>query len=146
MSQADKTALEGILGEIAKMDDEDAVAIYKIQRRLEELSNSEIKNYSKGYSRQRITEQLNELSDILDARMSMQLIADGQWDPETDARRPVVTENGVFSPEENDEPAGPTEPTPSTEPTQEPELNFFQRIIKAIVDFFRKLFGWIMGD
>ena len=53
---------------------------------------------AKGYSRQRIIEQLNELSDILDARISMELIADKEWNPEENRTRPTVTENGIVFP------------------------------------------------
>ena len=56
---------------------------------------------AKGYSRQRIVEQLNELVEILDARISMELIADGEWNPEEIRVRPTVTESGIIFPSDH---------------------------------------------
>lgn len=142
MDEEKKVALAEILDEICQMSDEGAVEIFKIQKRIDTLAKSEIKNYAGGYSRQRIVEQLNELSDILDARISMQLIEDGQWDPEEDNRRPIVNEDGVFEHEDPVQPEPPTEPGDNGDTDAEPEeLGFFARIWQAIVNFFKKLFG-----
>ena len=146
MTEAQKADLETILNEIAAMSDEDSVAIYLIKNRIETFVKSEIKNYAKGYSRQRIIEQLNEIVDILDARISMQLIADGEWDPETEPQRPTVNENGVGVPNKPDNPTKPPveggDDNGSNNNTTEPEeLGFFARLIQAIIAFFQKLFG-----
>lgn len=96
MTSDQKAAFEAVLSEIVAMPATNAVEIYKIKAAVEDLaSTSQMKNYAKGYSRQRIIEQLEELASILDARISMQLIADDQWDPEIHNLRPTVTENGV---------------------------------------------------
>ncbi len=95
-------ALEAAIAEIEKMPAETAVDIYKIQKKVEALAKNGIKDIAKGYSRQRIVEQLNELADILDARISMELIADGEWDPEENRIRPTVTENGIIFPSEHE--------------------------------------------
>lgn len=146
MSAEQREALSAVLDTIAEMDDSDAVAIYKIQKALSDLTKtSEIKKYASGYSRQRILEQLEYLVDILDARISMQLIADGEWDPETEPQRPTVNENGIGVPDNNN-----PDPKPPVDdgnqnvegPTDEPEeLGFFARIIQAIIAFFKRLFG-----
>ena len=96
MTADQKAAFDAALSEILAMPATNAVEIYKIKAAVEDLaSTSQMKNYAKGYSRQRIIEQLEELVSILDARISMQLIADDQWDPEIHNVRPTVTENGV---------------------------------------------------
>ncbi len=96
MTAEQKASFEAALTAITEMPATSAVEIYKIKATVENLaSTSEMKNYAKGYSRQRIIDQLDELVSILDARISMQLIADEQWDPEVHNLRPTVTENGV---------------------------------------------------
>ena len=71
-------------------------------KKIETLSKNGVKDMAKGYSRQRITEQLNELADMLDARISMELIADGEWNPEENRVRPTVTENGIVFPSDHE--------------------------------------------
>ena len=142
MTEENKAELEAIFAEILAMPHENAEDIYNIVKALQSLSKTDIKNYAKGYSRQRIIEQLNELADILDARISMQLIADGEWDPETDPMRPS------FEKENNNTPVVPNPPvndnTNDNNNTQEPEeLGFFARIIQAIILFFKRLFGLV---
>ena len=156
MSAEQRAALETILNEIAGMSDENAVEIYKIKKAVEDLSQtSALKNYASGYSRQRIMEQLKELVKILDARISMKLIEDGEWDPELDNRRPIVNENGVFDPDDfnnnnddNNTDDGNTDNgndnTDNGDSNVEEDtgiLGFFAKIIQAIIDFFKKLFG-----
>lgn len=98
MTAEQKAALEAAFAELEAMTAETAVDIFKIQKKLDDLSKNGIKDMAKGYSRQRIIEQLNELSDILDARISMELIADKEWNPEENRTRPTVTENGIVFP------------------------------------------------
>ena len=146
MTAEQKEAFKLVLDAIAEMDDNDAVSIYKIKKAITDLAKTtEMKKYASGYARQRIIEQLNYIADILDARMSMQLIADGQWDPEVDSQRPIVDENGIRNPDET------TQKPPVNQdgnlnvqprPTEEPEeLGFFARILQAILNFFRRLFS-----
>ena len=101
MTAEQKAALEAAIAELEAMPAETAVDIYKIMKKVEALAKTGIKDMAKGYSRQRIVEQLNELCDILDARISMELIADGEWDPEQIRVRPTVTENGIVFPSDH---------------------------------------------
>jgi hypothetical protein len=71
MTEQNKTDLAAIFEEIAAMSDEDAQSIYDIHNRIAAFVKNEVKNYAKGYSRQRMIEQLNDLVDILDARVSV---------------------------------------------------------------------------
>ena len=147
MNAEQKAALATVLDTIAAMDDSDAVAIYKIKKAISDLATTNgLKKYASGYSRQRIMEQLNYLVDILDARISTQLIADGQWDPETQSQRPIVNENGIVQPG-NSTPKPPVNQGGNiniNKPVEEPEeLGFFARIIQAIIMFFKRLFGLV---
>lgn len=139
MTAEQKASLEAIFDEILAMDYDDAQAIYSIECRIAKLAKSETKDLAKGYSRQRINEQLNELCSILDARVSMKLIEDEEWNPEDGSQRPELEDPTV----ENDPTVDPGTPGDDDvdEPTEEPKLNFFQRIWQAILNFFRKLFG-----
>lgn len=101
MTAEQKDALAAAIEEIEMMPAETAVDIYKILKKVEALAKNDVKDMAKGYSRQRIVEQLNELIDILDARISMELIADGEWDPEQVRVRPTVTENGIIFPSDH---------------------------------------------
>ena len=96
MTAEQKAALVAAIEEIEDMSAETAVDIYKILKKVEALAKSGVKDMAKGYSRQRIVEQLNELVEILDARISMELIADGEWNPEEIRVRPIVTESGII--------------------------------------------------
>ncbi|MBO5715029.1 MAG: family 10 glycosylhydrolase [Clostridia bacterium] len=144
MTEQNKADLEAVFAEIIAMPCDNAEDIYNIVKALQSLSKTDIKNYAKGYSRQRIIEQLNELAEILDARISMQLIEDGEWDPETEPTRPSFEE-------ENNNTNTPVVPNPPVDDntndnnnTQEPEeLGFFARIIQAIILFFKRLFGLV---
>ncbi len=101
MTEEQKGALVAALAELEAMPAETAVDIYKILKKVEALAKNGVKDMAKGYSRQRIVEQLNELADILDARISMELIADGEWNPEEIRVRPTVTENGIIFPSDH---------------------------------------------
>ena len=96
MTAEQKAALVAAIAEIEEMSAETAVDIYKILKKVETLAKSGVRDMAKGYSRQRIAEQLNELVEILDARISMELIADGEWNPEEIRVRPIVTESGII--------------------------------------------------
>jgi hypothetical protein len=101
MTAAQKEALVAAIAELEAMPAETAVDIYKILKKVEALAKNGVKDMAKGYSRQRIIEQLNELVEILDARISMELIADGEWNPEEIRVRPIVTENGIIFPSDH---------------------------------------------
>lgn len=148
MTEEKRAALAEAFSEIEGMSANDAVEIYKIFAKVQNLTKtSVIKAYASGYSRQRIIEQLEYLADILDARISMQLISDGVWDPEKIPTRPTVNENGVTfpdtTPDDNETPdPGTTPDDGGSEKNEEPEKeNFFVRIWRAIVNFFKRLFG-----
>ena len=89
MTEQQKADLKTALDKISAMNSATAEDIYAIYEALAEFAKSEVKNYAKGYSRQRIIEQIEYIADIVDARVSMQLIADGEWDPETTPVRPL---------------------------------------------------------
>ena len=133
MTEEQKASLAAIFDEIAAMSDDSALDIYNIAKRIETLAGKEIKDLAKGYSRQRIIEQLEELAEILDARVSMQLIADEEWNPEENPQRPS------FEKDDDTTDAPGTPDIGDDEPVK--ELNFFQRIWQAILNFFRRLFG-----
>lgn len=134
MTTENKEALAALFDEIVAMEDTSAEDIYNLAKRIETLASKEVKNFAKGYSRQRIIEQLEELADILDARVSMQMIADDEWNPEEEPERPSFEEEPTT-------PDGPTQPTTPDVDNKEPELNFFQKIWQAIINFFKQLFG-----
>ena len=91
----------------------------------------------------------------------MKLIEDKEWDPEIDVLRPELRDETVVEPEipggdekpddngnnnnNNGNNNGNEEDKGENDTTVEPELNWFQKIIKAIVDFFNKIFGGIFG-
>lgn len=142
MTAEKKAALAEVFAEIEVMSANDAVEIYKILAEVENLmKSSQIKKYANGYSRQRILEQLEYLADILDARISMQLIADGEWDPEEIPTRPTVNEEGIFFPEPEPEPCPGDNPNPPVDDGPTMEDNFFLWLINLIVEFFKNLFG-----
>lgn len=145
MDEERKAAFKATLDEIAEMPYDTAEDIYNIVVRLQTLVKKETKSFASGYSRQRINEQLNELIDILDARVSMQMIKDGDWNPEENPSRPSFGDDGNGEEPDDNKPSvdnkpgngGSTDNTPRPEPT----LNIFQLIWKFITDFFKRIFG-----
>lgn len=90
MTEEQRNALAADFAYILALTSGNAAEIYRVQINVDDLVDN-IKNYVKNsYSRQRIKDQLEDLSSLLDTRVSMQLIADGQWDPETTPIRPAV--------------------------------------------------------
>ncbi len=117
MTADQKTALNAKFEEILKMTAEDAVDIYKIQQAVKALYSPSISTYAKSYSGQRLTEQLKELVDLLENKKLIQLIADGQWDPEQNATPPTVNESGVSYPVVPEKPTvDPYNPSTPTTP------------------------------
>ena len=139
MTEQNKADLEAIFAEIAAMNDDDAQGIHDIEQRIKAFVKSEVKNYAKGYSRQRIIEQLQELVDLLDARVSMQLIEDGDWNPEENSTRPSLGNDDSNTNQPDDNNGGNTGDDNNV--TETPEPNFFIRLINLIIEFFKKLFG-----
>ena len=87
---AQRVELTKTFAYILALSDDSGAEIYRIQRNVDDLI-SNLKNYVKNsYSRQRIKAQLEYLSALLDTRISMQLIADNEWDPEKNSTRPAV--------------------------------------------------------
>ena len=95
-----------------------------------------LRSYASGHAYDRISQQLAELLAILDARYSMQLIAEQDYEAPEDPEAPENPEapNEPEIPEDTDDPEDPELP-------HEQELNFFQRIWQAILNFFKRLFG-----
>ena len=122
MTEDQLTALNSAFDTIKAITADDAVGIFKVKSAVEELADSSIKDIAKGYSRQRIVEQLDELADLLDSKISLQLIQDGQWNPEEEERRPIVNEDGIF-PNVDPEPEPEPEPKPEPKPEPEPQSN-----------------------
>lgn len=118
MTLEQKNSLEGIFNEIKEMDCISTVDIYKIQLRIKSIYENGINTYAKGWSGQRITESLKELSGILDAYISRSLIENGEWNPEEEAR-PTVSEKGINVKEEEKDPEDEKEdPTPTPSPSK----------------------------
>ena len=127
---------------LAAMSDEDAQSIYDIHNRIAAFVKNEVKNYAKGYSRQRMIEQLNELVDILDARVSMKLIEDGEWNPEEEKNRPALENNYTDKPgNDNTGDDDNNEDNNGGDVVEPAPQNFFVRLIQMIIAFFKRLFG-----
>jgi hypothetical protein len=109
MTQEQYDQLAAKFEEIKAMPQDGAVNIYKIQKAVQGIN---VSTYAKGYSGQRITESLKELTALLDTRISISLIANGDWDPEKQPARPIVTEDGIKEPEET-KPSTPVNPNPT---------------------------------
>lgn len=150
MTTADREAMKGLLDGIMAELDTTPAGIYRVYNRVCALASAELKNYATGYARERMAEQLNELATILNARISITLVRDGIWDPETDAVRPTLEEleqlpppsvpENPENPEDTDTPTLPEVPDAGSDIPAK-ELTFLEKLWKAILDFFRMLFG-----
>ena len=90
MTAEQRNELAKDLAYILALTNGNAAEIYRVQRNVDNVV-ANIKDYVKNsYSRQRIKAQLEEISALLNTRISMQLIADGQWNPEQNPVRPAV--------------------------------------------------------
>ena len=149
MTVEQRDMLESTFDEIMAMCGSSAYEIHTVTQRISTMIKSQMVYFATGDARQRIKDQLSYLVDILDARLSMQLMAEGLWNPEDGSERPTPTEPLIPEPEEPipepeepdvELPVEPETPEENNTPT-EPELNLFQRIWQAILAFFRRLFG-----
>lgn len=124
MDQAQYDALKAKFEEIKKMPCDTPEQINAIKNEITILSHSSIiKGYAKGYSQQRIAETLKEMEALMDTRVSVALVASGQWDPEKEPVRPAMP--AAVIPEQNtNTESTPTEPvdTPPTTTTEEPSF------------------------
>ena len=97
MTVSGREGLADMFSDILNGSGNSASAINKAYKSVSALAK-DAKNYASGYALQRIVEQLNELASILDARISMKLIADGLWNPGVDSVRPEVKDEVVDPP------------------------------------------------
>ncbi len=111
MSEEQFTKLQADFDAILQMDAQTAEDIYKIQRKVDSMYSLGIQAYARGYSGQRITESLKELSGILDTHISRIMIDTKEWDPEKNPERPV------FVVEEEEEPVDPGDDDDKTKTT-----------------------------
>ena len=113
------------------MPTDGAVNIYKITKSIQSLYGMTGTSYAKGYAGQRVVETLKEVVSLLDTRMSISLIENGDWDPEKNPVRPNVTEDGIKEPEQT-KPGTSTKPStkPNTDPAGDKASNeaFFQQL------------------
>lgn len=134
MTEDQYAQLQAKFDEIKAMPTDGAVNIYKIQKAVQSLYGMTGTSYAKGYSGQRVVENLKELVALLDTRISLALVDSGEWDPEQNPVRPNVTEDGIKDPEENkpsDKPTNPTKPgntKPSNQGDKEENEKFFQTL------------------
>ena len=125
MTQEQYDQLSAKFAEIKAMDTDGAVNIYKISKAIQSLYGMTGTSYAKGYSSQRMVETFKEIVSLLDTRISLALVASGDWDPEQNPVRPNVTEDGIKEPEEN-KPGNtikPTTPGGSKDPAGDPAAN-----------------------
>ena len=161
MTAQGRAELEVIFGQILDSYNGSTYSIYLAYTSLDSIAD-DLGKYAIGSSYQRISEQLNELIDLLDTRISMKMIADGDWDPESGEARPEVKEEIVEKPDngENDPEGGEEKPEhnenlpdnggndsdESDHGTEnEKKVGFFGKFFRAIANFFKKLFGGLFG-
>ena len=137
MTQAQYDQLQAKFAEIQAMATDGAVNIYKIQLAVESLYGMSGTPYAKGYSGQRMVETLKELVALLDTRISVALVENGDWDPEQNPTRPTVTENGIQEPGAN-KPNKPVNPNGSTSSGNKQDQNaeaeaFFDDLVVVLV-------------
>jgi hypothetical protein len=113
MTQEQYNQLSAKFDEIKAMPTDGAVNIYKITKSVQSLYGMSGTSYAKGYAGQRVVETLKEIVSLLDSRMSIALIQNGDWDPEKNPVRPTVTEDGIKEPEQ-------TKPGTSVKPGNKP--------------------------
>lgn len=109
MTAAQRDNLRAKFDEILAMQTSGAVNIHKVQSAIKSLYGGS--SYAKGYSGQRLNQQLKEIVALLDTRIYAELITSGEWNPETQPR-PTVTDTGIVF---------PSNPDPTPDPTPDPD-------------------------
>lgn len=155
MTHGQKEELKTVFDEISAMEFSTNEEIESIYSRVLEIAN-DLTHYSSGYAKQRISENMKYLAEILKARAFMPILEEEIIPPETPVvppETPVIppddgeddssdvdtgNKEDVSDGNENEENKGEAEDIIPEEPQK---LGFFERIIQAIINFFKKLFG-----
>ena len=119
--------------EIRAMPTDGAVNLYKIQSAVKGLYSLTGTPYAKGYSGQRISENLKELVSLLDTRISVSLVENGDWNPEENPTRPTVTEDGIRYPETETETKGGGETETNRQPNPAEEANHHRVLVIMLI-------------
>ena len=123
MTEAQRDSLRAKFDEILAMPTSGAVNVHRVQSAIKALYSGT--SYAKGYSGQRLSQQLKELVTLLDNRISTELIASGDWNPETQPR-PTVTDSEIVFPTPDPDP----KPDPKPDPTpDEPQQTYTLAIV-----------------
>ncbi len=138
MTAEQRANLKNAMLEIQQMPFETNEEIAAIYNSLNEIL-ANVSSYSSGYATQRITENLSYLAEIIETRSLMEIIVDVEEeaplpDDENGNDDNSYDENGNENEGNNGEEEGNATETPV-------KLGFFQRLILAIANFFKKLFG-----
>ena len=179
MTEEGRAELNALFDEILKSSGESSSGIYRAYLAVEGLLSGGLADLASGHSYNRIKEQLSELSDVLDARISIQLIKEEKWDPEAEPIRPEIEDDIIDPPVDPDDGEqnpddgeqkpddgeqkpddgeqkpddgeqkpddGEQKPDDGENTTQEGEkIGWLARIIRAIAEFFKKIFGSLFG-
>ena len=149
MSESDREALKAKINEILNMPFSTNEEIETILGSVQALKN-EASAFASGYAVQRIEENLNYLAEILEARSLMPIIVDEDTgddlppddsteDGEDDGSSEDFDEDGK---EDGKDDGSSSEDGNNSSNQNEPiKQGFFARIIQAIINFFKKLFG-----
>ena len=123
MTEAQRDSLRAKFDEILAMPTSGAVNVHRVQSAIKALYSGT--SYAKGYSGQRLSQQLKELVTLLDNRISTELIASVDWNPETQPR-PTVTDSEIVFPTPDPDP----KPDPKPDPTpDEPQQTYTLAIV-----------------
>ena len=150
MSESNREALKAkfnVLLEMPFSTNEEIDAIFGAVTALK----NEASAFASGYALQRLRDNLNYLAEILEARSLMPIIEDDNAgevippdDPTEDGTDDGSSEGGSSDGSDVDDgnDDGSSEDGNNSSNQNEPiKQGFFARIIKAIIDFFKKLFG-----
>ena len=139
MTAEQRASLAIAMAEIQNMPFETNEDIAKICDSVNGVLNN-LSQYSSGYAKQRISDDLSYLAEILDARSVMPIIIEEET-PLPDGEEggeENIPDNENSENNENEENDGDGEGTTPEAPVK---LGFFEKLILAIVNFFKKLFG-----
>ncbi|MBO5715030.1 MAG: family 10 glycosylhydrolase [Clostridia bacterium] len=159
MNSANREALKEKLDGILQMPYSTQEEIEAIYLELQELLNGELKSLATGYSLQRLTENVDYLSDIIKTRSLMPIVEeeivppDEEPDKEPDDNGTTDNDGGEADNEEDktddttnndgvDDDNGANDESDKQPSVEAPaKKSFFVRFIEAIMLFFKKLFG-----